>query len=169
MRLHWPVWFLGLIFWVTFCSNRNTLTFDSNSYKKTNLSGVKIVVIVSPLPLVDAHTKICPKYWKSTFVEANNDLFTKKSPKHICSTQWHHSFMNGWGPPWKSMQWPLAVLPVTCHMPTQQILTCDPNSQWSLHAFFMEDSAIHKTVMSLCWTCVFWRQIGLFIRVWVKC
>ena len=38
----------------------------------------------------------------------------------------------------------------TCHMPTQQILTCDPNSQWSLHAFFMEDSAIHKTVMSLC-------------------
>ena len=45
---------------VTFCSNRNTLTFDSNSYKKTNLSGVKIVVIVSPLPLVDAHTKICP-------------------------------------------------------------------------------------------------------------
>ena len=54
--------FLGLIFWVTFCSNRNTLTFDSNSYKKTNLSGVKIVVIVSPLPLVDAHTKICPKY-----------------------------------------------------------------------------------------------------------
>ena len=54
--------FLGLIFWVTFCSNWNTLTFDSNSYKKTNLSGVKIVVIVSPLPLVDAHTKICPKY-----------------------------------------------------------------------------------------------------------
>ena len=48
--------------WVTFCSNRNTLTFDLNSYKKTNLSGVKIVVIVSPLPLVDAHTKICPKY-----------------------------------------------------------------------------------------------------------
>ena len=44
------------------CSNRNTLTFDSTSYKKTNLSGVKIVVIVSPLPLVDAHTKICPKY-----------------------------------------------------------------------------------------------------------
>ena len=43
-------------------SNRNTLTFDSNSYKKTNLSGVKIVVIVSPLPLVDAHTKICQKY-----------------------------------------------------------------------------------------------------------
>ena len=29
------------MFWVTFCSNRNTLTFDSNSYKKTNLSGVK--------------------------------------------------------------------------------------------------------------------------------
>ena len=50
------------LFWVTFCSNRNTLTFDSNSYKKTNLSGVKIVVIVSPLPLVDAHTKIYPKY-----------------------------------------------------------------------------------------------------------
>ena len=24
---------------------------------------------------------------KSTFVEANNDLFTKMSPKHICSTQ----------------------------------------------------------------------------------
>ena len=54
--------FLGLIFWVTFCSNRNTLTFDSNSYKKTNLSGVKTIVIVSPLPLVDAHTIICPKY-----------------------------------------------------------------------------------------------------------
>ena len=53
---------IGLIFWVTFWSNRNTLTFDSNSYKKTNLSGVKIIVIVSPLPLVDAHTKICPKY-----------------------------------------------------------------------------------------------------------
>ena len=50
--------FLGLIFWVTFCSNRNTLTFDSNSYKKTNLSGVKIIVIVSPLPLVDAHTNV---------------------------------------------------------------------------------------------------------------
>ena len=33
--------FLGLIFWVTFCLNRNILTFDSNSYKKTNLSGVK--------------------------------------------------------------------------------------------------------------------------------
>ena len=47
---------------VTFCSNRNTLTFYSNSHKKTNLSGVKNVVIVSPLPLVDAHTKICPKY-----------------------------------------------------------------------------------------------------------
>ena len=54
--------FLSLIFWVTFCTNRNTLTFDSNHYKKTNLSGVKIIVIVSPLSLVDAHTKICPKY-----------------------------------------------------------------------------------------------------------
>ena len=49
-------------FWVTFCSNRNTLTFDSNSYKKTNLPGVKTIVIVSPFPLVDAHTIICPKY-----------------------------------------------------------------------------------------------------------
>ena len=39
--------FLGLIFWVTFCSNRNTLTFDSNSYKKINLSGVKTIVIVA--------------------------------------------------------------------------------------------------------------------------
>ena len=26
--------FLGLKFWVTFCSNSNTLTFDSNSYNK---------------------------------------------------------------------------------------------------------------------------------------
>ena len=42
----------------------------------------------------------------------------------------------------------------TCHMPTQQILTCDPNSQWSLHAFFMEDSAIHKTVIVL-FVCLF--------------
>ena len=48
--------------WVTFCSNRNTLTLDSNSYKKTNLSGVNTIVIVRPLPLVDAHTIICPKY-----------------------------------------------------------------------------------------------------------
>ena len=35
-------------------------------------------------------------------------------------------------------------------VPTPQILSCDQNSQWSLHAFFMEDSAIHNTVMSLC-------------------
>ena len=38
---------------------------------------------------------------KSTFVETYNDLFTKMSPKHICSTQWNHSFMNDWGPPSK--------------------------------------------------------------------
>ena len=49
---------------VTFCSNRNTLTFDSKVYIWNNLSGVKCIVIhvVSPLPLVGAHTKICPKY-----------------------------------------------------------------------------------------------------------
>ena len=52
----------GLIFSVTFCSNRNTLTFDSKVYIWNNLSGVKCIVIhvVSPLPLVRAHTKICP-------------------------------------------------------------------------------------------------------------
>ena len=54
--------FLGLIFWVTFCSNSNTLTFDSKVYIWNNLTGVKFIVIVSPLPLVGAHTKIRPKY-----------------------------------------------------------------------------------------------------------
>ena len=54
--------FLGLIFWVTFCSNSNTLTFDSKVYIWNNISGEKFIVIVSPLPLVGAHTKICPKY-----------------------------------------------------------------------------------------------------------
>ena len=54
--------FLGLIIWVTFCSNSNTLTLDSKVYIWNNLSGEKIIVIVSPLPLVGAHTKICPKY-----------------------------------------------------------------------------------------------------------
>ena len=49
---------LGLIFWVTFCSNCNTLTFHSKVYLWNNLSGVKLIVIVSPLTLVDAHTKI---------------------------------------------------------------------------------------------------------------
>ena len=48
------------------------------------MSGEKIIVIESPLPLVGAHTKICPKCLKSTFVTANNDLFTKNSSKHIC-------------------------------------------------------------------------------------
>ena len=74
---------------VTFCSNRNTLTFDSKVYIWNNLSGVKCIVIhvVSPLPLVGAHTKICPKYWKSTFVAANNDLFTKNVSKtHMLDT-----------------------------------------------------------------------------------
>ena len=52
--------FLGLIFWVTFCSNSNTLTFDSKVYIWNNLTGVKFIVIVSPLPLVGAHTKIRP-------------------------------------------------------------------------------------------------------------
>ena len=51
-------------------------------------------LIVSPLPLVGAHTKICPKYWKSTSVAANNDLLTKNSSKTHMLTQWHHSFMN---------------------------------------------------------------------------
>ena len=51
-------------------------------------------LIVSPLPLVGAHTKICPKYWKSTSVVANNDLLTKNSSKTHMLTQWHHSFMN---------------------------------------------------------------------------
>ena len=58
------VQFLGLIFFwlVTFCSNNNTLTFDTKVYIGNNLSGVKFIVIVRPLPLVGAHTKICPKY-----------------------------------------------------------------------------------------------------------
>ena len=73
--------FLGLIFWVTFCSNSNTLTFDSKVYIWNNMSGEKIIAIVNPLPLVGAHTKTCPK---STFVTANNDLFTKIVQKHIC-------------------------------------------------------------------------------------
>ena len=38
--------FLGLVIWVTFCSNSNTL----------QLSGVKCIVIVNSLPLVDAYT-----------------------------------------------------------------------------------------------------------------
>ena len=50
--------FLGLIFWVTFCSNSNTLTFDSKVYIWNNLTVVKFIVIVSPLPLVGAHTKM---------------------------------------------------------------------------------------------------------------
>ena len=54
--------FLGLIFWVIFCLSCNTLTFDPKVYLWSNLSGVKFIVIVSPLPLVDALTKICPKY-----------------------------------------------------------------------------------------------------------
>ena len=54
--------FLGLIFWITSCSNCNTLTFDSKVYIWNTLSGVNFMVIVSPLPLVDPHTKICPKY-----------------------------------------------------------------------------------------------------------
>ena len=53
---------LGLRMDFSVMSHRNTLTFDSNSYKETNLPAVKIIVIVSPLPLVDAHTKVCPKY-----------------------------------------------------------------------------------------------------------
>ena len=39
-------------------------------------------------------------------------------------------------------------------VPTQQILSCDQNSQWSLHAFFMEDSAIHNTVVIVLSICV---------------
>ena len=54
--------FLGLIFWVTFCSNSNTLTFDTKVYIWNNVCGEKNIVIVSPLPLVGAHTNICPKY-----------------------------------------------------------------------------------------------------------
>ena len=54
--------FLGLIFWVTFCSSSNTLTFDSKVYIWKNMSGEKYIVIVGPLPLVGAHTKMCPKY-----------------------------------------------------------------------------------------------------------
>ena len=57
------------------------------------MSGEKIIVIVSPLPLVGAHTKIFPKYWKSTFVAANNDLFTKIVQKHIC---WHSDITVLW-------------------------------------------------------------------------
>ena len=38
--------FLGLIFWVTFCSNSNTLTFDSKVYIWNNLTGEKIIVTV---------------------------------------------------------------------------------------------------------------------------
>ena len=41
--------FLGLIFGVTFCSNSNTLTFDSKVYIWNNISGEKFIVIVSPL------------------------------------------------------------------------------------------------------------------------
>ena len=37
--------------WVTFCSNSNTLLFDSEVYIWNTLSGVKFIVIVSPLPL----------------------------------------------------------------------------------------------------------------------
>ena len=54
--------FLRLIFWVTFCSNSNTLTFESKVYIWNYMSGEKIIAVVSPLPLVGAHTKICPKY-----------------------------------------------------------------------------------------------------------
>ena len=54
--------FLGLILWIIFCSNCNPLTFDLKVYIWNNLSGEKNIVIVSPLPLVGAHTKICPKY-----------------------------------------------------------------------------------------------------------
>ena len=39
--------FLGLLFWVTFCSNSKTLTFDSKAYIWKNLAGVKFIVIVS--------------------------------------------------------------------------------------------------------------------------
>ena len=53
---------LGLIFWVTFCSNSYTTTFDSKVYICNNLSSVKFIEIVSPLPLVGAQTKICGKY-----------------------------------------------------------------------------------------------------------
>ena len=49
--------FLGLIFWVTLYSNSNNLTFESKVYIWNNLTGVKFIVIVSPLPLVGAHTK----------------------------------------------------------------------------------------------------------------
>ena len=37
--------FLGLKFWVPFCSNSNTITFDSKVYIWNNLSGVKFIVI----------------------------------------------------------------------------------------------------------------------------
>ena len=47
--------FLGLVIWVTFCSNSNTLPLDSNSYKQNNLSGVKCIEIVNSLQLVDAY------------------------------------------------------------------------------------------------------------------
>ena len=54
--------FLDIIFWITFCSNCNTLIIDSKVYLWNNLSGVKFIVIVSSLPLIDVHTKIYPKY-----------------------------------------------------------------------------------------------------------
>ena len=74
--------FLGLIFWMTICSNCNTLTFDSRVYLWNNLS--VILIRESPLPLVDALTKMCPKYWKSTFVSV---LFTKiVSKTHMLNT-----------------------------------------------------------------------------------
>ena len=50
-----------------FCSNSNTLTFGSKVYIWNNLSGVKFIVIVSPLPLVGGHTKICRKILKLHF------------------------------------------------------------------------------------------------------
>ena len=36
--------FLGLIFWVTFCSNSNPLTLNSKVYIWNNFTGVKFIV-----------------------------------------------------------------------------------------------------------------------------
>ena len=42
---------------ITFYANRNTLAYDSKAKLWNNLSGVKFIVIVNPLPLVDARSK----------------------------------------------------------------------------------------------------------------
>ena len=66
--------FLGLIFWVTFCSNSNALTFDSKVYVWNKMSGEKIIVI-------DLNSK------SFTFTWCSHKNISKILIIHFCSSK----------------------------------------------------------------------------------